>query len=97
MDISDLSTVELADRFAKRTLSPVETLRAVLAVVETWEPQLRATYAFDPEGAYEQARASEARWREGRSRSPLDGIPVTVKENIASKGAGGCPAGRPPS
>jgi aspartyl-tRNA(Asn)/glutamyl-tRNA(Gln) amidotransferase subunit A len=86
VDISDLSTVELADRFAKRTLSPVETLRAVLAVVETWEPQLRATYAFDPEGAYEQARASEARWREGRSRSPLDGIPVTVKENIASKG-----------
>ena len=48
VDISDLSTVELADRFAKRTLSPVETLRAVLAVVETWEPQLRATYAFDP-------------------------------------------------
>jgi aspartyl-tRNA(Asn)/glutamyl-tRNA(Gln) amidotransferase subunit A len=86
VDISDLSATELAGRFAERSLSPVEALRAVLAVVETWEPHLHATYAFDPEGAYAAARASEARWRGNRPLSPLDGVPITVKENIASKG-----------
>jgi aspartyl-tRNA(Asn)/glutamyl-tRNA(Gln) amidotransferase subunit A len=86
MEIGDLSAIELADRFAKRGLSPVEALGAVLAAVEKWEPHLRATYAIDPEGAYSAARASEARWRGGRPLSQLDGVPVTVKENIASKG-----------
>jgi aspartyl-tRNA(Asn)/glutamyl-tRNA(Gln) amidotransferase subunit A len=86
VDISALSAAELAARFADRSLSPVEALRAVLAVVEIWEPKLRTTYAFDPEGAYAAARASEARWREGRPLSSVDGAPVTVKENIASKG-----------
>ncbi|MEA2759999.1 MAG: aspartyl-tRNA(Asn)/glutamyl-tRNA(Gln) amidotransferase subunit [Methylobacteriaceae bacterium] len=85
MDISDLSATELADRFANGTLSPVAVLQSVLAAVETWEPHLRATYALDPEEAYANARASEARWREGRPLSALDGVPVTVKENIASK------------
>ena len=86
MDISDLSACELAGRFADRTLSPVEALQAVVARVATWEPHLRATYAFDREGAYAAARASEARWREGLPLSAIDGVPVTVKENIASKG-----------
>jgi aspartyl-tRNA(Asn)/glutamyl-tRNA(Gln) amidotransferase subunit A len=86
LDISDLSATELADRFANGTLSPVAVLQSVLAAVEAWEPHLRATYALDPEAAYANARASEARWREGRPLSALDGVPVTVKENIASKG-----------
>jgi aspartyl-tRNA(Asn)/glutamyl-tRNA(Gln) amidotransferase subunit A len=86
VDISAVSAAEVADRFANRTLSPVEAIGAVLALVERWEPKLRATYAFDPEGAYAAARASEARWREGRPLSAVDGVPVTVKENIASKG-----------
>ena len=86
MEISDLSAVELAERFASRALSPVEALDAVLAVVERWEPHLQATYAFDPKGAYAAARAAEKRWREGQALSPVDGVPVTVKENIASKG-----------
>jgi aspartyl-tRNA(Asn)/glutamyl-tRNA(Gln) amidotransferase subunit A len=86
VELGDLSAVELTDRFASRTVSPVEALQAVLALVDKWEPHLRATYAFDPEGAYPAARASEARWRDGRPLSALDGVPVTVKENIASKG-----------
>ena len=86
MEISDLSAVDLGAAFAKRSLSPVEALRAVLAHVEKWEPHLRATYAFDPEGAYAAAREAETRWRAGEPLSPIDGLPVTVKENIATKG-----------
>jgi aspartyl-tRNA(Asn)/glutamyl-tRNA(Gln) amidotransferase subunit A len=86
VELADLSAVELIDRFANRTVSPVEALEAVLALVGRWEAHLHATYAFDPEGACGAAQASEARWRNARPLSALDGVPVTVKENIASKG-----------
>jgi aspartyl-tRNA(Asn)/glutamyl-tRNA(Gln) amidotransferase subunit A len=86
LEISDLSAVDLGVAFAKRSLSPMQALRAILAHVDKWEPHLHATYAFDPEGAYTAAREAEARWRAGQPLSPIDGVPATVKENIASKG-----------
>ena len=36
--------------------------------------------------AIDEARASEARWAKGEPIGPLDGAPVTVKDNIATKG-----------
>jgi aspartyl-tRNA(Asn)/glutamyl-tRNA(Gln) amidotransferase subunit A len=39
-----------------------------------------------PDLAIEQARASEARWLRGAPLSALDGVPVTLKDNIATQG-----------
>jgi Asp-tRNA(Asn)/Glu-tRNA(Gln) amidotransferase A subunit family amidase len=64
----------------------VEVAQAVIAHIARWEPRLCALYAYDPEGALGQARESEARWRAGQALSPLDGVPLTLKENIATKG-----------
>ena len=50
------------------------------------EPQINALYAFDAAAALQQARASQARWRAGTPLSPLDGVPGTLKENIATRG-----------
>jgi Asp-tRNA(Asn)/Glu-tRNA(Gln) amidotransferase A subunit family amidase len=58
----------------------------VIAHIARWEPRLCALYAYAPDGALQQARASEARWRAGQALSPLDGVPLTLKENIATKG-----------
>ena len=81
-----LGAAELSARYAGGELSPVEVVRAVVAHVERWEPQLRATYAFDPDAALAQARASEARWRRREPLDALDGVPLTLKENIATRG-----------
>jgi len=83
-----LTAHELAAAYAAGTLSPVEVVRDVLAQIERREPELCALWARQPEVALEQARASEARWRAGAPLSPLDGIPGTLKENIATRG---CP------
>ena len=66
--------------------SPVEVVRAVIDHIGRWEPHLKATYAFDPERALTQARESEARWRKGEPLDAIDGVPLTLKENIATKG-----------
>ncbi|GAB3953124.1 amidase [Kribbella albertanoniae] len=85
MSLADLTATELLRRYRERSLSPVEVLEDVLARVDQLEPHLCATYALDPEGARAAARESEARWRDNTA-GPLDGVPVTVKENIATRG-----------
>ena len=85
-DLHDWTAAELSAAYAACRLSPVEATRAVLAHIERWEPQLHALYAPDPERALAQAREAEARWQQGAPLSPLDGVPVTIKENIATRG-----------
>ena len=77
---------ELLAAYRQRTLSPVEVTQAVLAHIERWEPHIHATYLLRPEAALAQARASEARWLRGEPRGALDGVPSTIKENIATQG-----------
>jgi aspartyl-tRNA(Asn)/glutamyl-tRNA(Gln) amidotransferase subunit A len=85
IEFADLSAVDMLKAFRSRALSPVEVTEAVIERIALWEPQLNALYAYDPQGAREAAKASEARWRKGEAL-PLDGVPCTIKENIATKG-----------
>lgn len=84
--LHELSAQHLSESFRRRTVSPVEVALAVIAHVERWEPQLCALWHHQPDEALAMARASEARWQRGEPLSPLDGVPVTIKENIATRG-----------
>jgi len=108
-EIHELSAARLAALFEQRSLSPVEAAKALLARIDAWEPKINAMYRVLGERALEQAKASEARWRGGRPLSAIDGVPVTIKENIATQGepspigtranedAGPAPADAPPA
>jgi aspartyl-tRNA(Asn)/glutamyl-tRNA(Gln) amidotransferase subunit A len=82
----EMSAVELLPAYEKGAVSPIEALEDVLSRVAEWEPRLNALYAFNPDDARAKARESAERWRRQQPNGPLDGIPVTVKEIIASKG-----------
>ena len=84
--LHDLPAHTLVEAYRSRTLSPVEVTHAVLAHIDRWEPHLHATYLLRPEQALEQARASEQRWLQGAPLGALDGVPTTIKENIATHG-----------
>jgi aspartyl-tRNA(Asn)/glutamyl-tRNA(Gln) amidotransferase subunit A len=84
--IHERSAAELARAYAGGELSPVEAAGAALERIAAWEPRLNAMYRVHRDAALAAAAASEARWRAGRPLSPLDGVPLTIKENIATRG-----------
>jgi len=84
--IADLTATDLAARFARGELSPVDAMRACLERIDACEPKLNAMYRIGRDGALAAARAAESRWRQRAPLSPLDGVPVTIKENIYTQG-----------
>jgi aspartyl-tRNA(Asn)/glutamyl-tRNA(Gln) amidotransferase subunit A len=83
--LHDLSAVDLIAGYRAKQFSPSEVLEDVLAHIAVWEPHIKALYLFDPEGARATAKASTDRWNKGEPVGTLDGVPVTIKDNIATK------------
>src|SRR6185295_6456090 len=81
-----LSATELVEGFRKKTLSPVEVTKAVLARIEKFNPVLNAFRQVAAEEALQQARDSENRWAAGQPEGLLDGVPVSIKDIILTKG-----------
>jgi aspartyl-tRNA(Asn)/glutamyl-tRNA(Gln) amidotransferase subunit A len=93
-DLADLSTADLTKAYRKRTLSPVEATKAALARIAAFEPSLNAMYIVSAERALKEAKAAEKRYRQGEPLSEIDGVPSTVKDNMATAGDP-CPVGVP--
>ena len=77
---------DLIELYRRREVSPVEVARSVLGHVERWEYYVQALYLLKPDHVLEQARASEARWQRGEPMGAIDGVPITIKDNIATAG-----------
>ena len=86
-DLAMMPAHELVKLYKARKASPVEAAKAALKRIEAFNPQLNAFQHLDPEGALRTARASEKRWKKGGKRlSDIDGVPVTIKDMVLTKG-----------
>ena len=86
--LADASAAELRAAYAAGRTDPVAVLDAVKERVETCEPTVNALWHTDFDSARQAAEAAAARWQAGTPLSDLDGVPVTIKENIAWAGVG---------
>ena len=77
---------ELAAMYARRDLSPVEVVSATIERAREVNTRFNAFAAIDSRFALQEAQKSEARWRSGNARSPIDGVPSTVKDVLPTKG-----------
>lgn len=88
--LNELTAAEMIAGYAEGGLSPVEVTRDVLAQIDRCEPQLNGMWTVDHDLAMAAAQASQDRWQQGApiiiNSVTLDGVPVTIKENIATKG-----------
>jgi aspartyl-tRNA(Asn)/glutamyl-tRNA(Gln) amidotransferase subunit A len=80
------SATELVAAYSRRELSPVEATRAVLDRVQAVDGAVNAYCLVDEESAMGQARASEARWAQGRPLGAVDGVPTSIKDIFLTKG-----------
>jgi aspartyl-tRNA(Asn)/glutamyl-tRNA(Gln) amidotransferase subunit A len=80
-----LSARELALGYAGG-LSPEDVMAATLARIDAINPRLNAIVTLDAKGAIASAAASARRWKQGRPLGPLDGVPLTIKDNILAAG-----------
>ena len=85
-DLTRLTAAELSKLYRKGKVSPVETMKAVLARTDKVNPVINAFCRVDAEPSLKAARDSEKRWKKGEPLSPLDGVPVSIKELVRVKG-----------
>jgi aspartyl-tRNA(Asn)/glutamyl-tRNA(Gln) amidotransferase subunit A len=86
---SDPATLTIDDArtlIAAKKLSPVELVRAYLARIEKINPRINAYITVTGDSALKQAQALEAEIAKGRTRGPLHGVPIALKDNIDTAG-----------
>ena len=85
------TVVDYQAAYRKGTSDPVQVAERALTAARTldrMDPPMRTFIALDEGDVRRQAEASEKRWRAGAPRSPLDGVPVAVKDEYDVAGYG---------
>jgi aspartyl-tRNA(Asn)/glutamyl-tRNA(Gln) amidotransferase subunit A len=86
-EILRLSVRQLTQAIRARELSVTEVVTSYLDRVKEADSQVRAFLFIDPESLLQEAEKLEARIAEGGQEiTPLTGIPVAIKDNMATKG-----------
>lgn len=85
-DICYTSADDLSVGYRQGSLSPVEVAEAVVARIERLNPILNCYCHLDKETTLAQARESEIRWKRGDPKSALDGVPVSIKDLLPTRG-----------
>jgi aspartyl-tRNA(Asn)/glutamyl-tRNA(Gln) amidotransferase subunit A len=85
-DTAHLTASEMLEGFRTGILSPVEATEAVLARIEEADPSVNAFCLVTAEEALSAARESEERWRRQEPHGLLDGVPISVKDVLLTRG-----------
>ena len=85
-DLENLTISEVAPKIRSGEVSPVALTKLYIERIERLNPLLSAYLTPTPESALEEAAAAEKEIRSGGYRGPLHGIPVSIKDNFATRG-----------
>jgi len=86
-DLCWMPASAMAAAIKKKTLSPVEVMKAVLARVERVNPAVNAFVTLTADRALKDARAAErALMKKGAKLGPLHGVPFSTKDLVITKG-----------
>jgi len=85
-DLTSLTLSEASAQIRSGAVSSVQLTEACLARIDIYGPKLDAIITVMRKKALAQAQALDAERKAGRSRGPLHGIPIILKDNIDTAG-----------
>lgn len=85
-DIASTSVSELAQQIARGQLSPVELTEAILSRIESRDRVINSYITVMAESARAAAKLALADVQAGRPLGPLHGVPIAIKDLLATKG-----------
>jgi aspartyl-tRNA(Asn)/glutamyl-tRNA(Gln) amidotransferase subunit A len=85
-EICRMTAVELASVIRARDVSAIDVIDAVLDRMDRLEPVLHAFCTPTPDAARADAKRIDAELAAGRDPGPLAGVPVGIKDLVATKG-----------
>ena len=80
------TATDLLHGYRRLDFSPLEATEAVLRRIARLDPKLNAFTLIDTEGALKAARASTERWAKRSPDGRIDGVPITIKDLVLTKG-----------
>jgi aspartyl-tRNA(Asn)/glutamyl-tRNA(Gln) amidotransferase subunit A len=81
-----MTAAQLRDGYRAKAFTPIEVLTSVEQRIAVSNPVINAIIAQNEAAALAQAQASTARWLSGRPLSAIDGVPLTIKDNLLLSG-----------
>jgi aspartyl-tRNA(Asn)/glutamyl-tRNA(Gln) amidotransferase subunit A len=81
-DLWRADAATLSTKLNEGTVTSLDLVEMYLARCERLQPILNAFVFLDRQGALRAAEQADARQRAGRRRGPLDGIPISIKDNL---------------
>lgn len=80
-----MSATQLSAAYEAGAISPLEVAEGMLGRIDALDAKINAFCLIDHHATLSQAQASEERWGRGEPLSPLDGVPVAVKDLLLTK------------
>jgi amidase len=80
------SALELAAAIRERRIGARELLETLLQRIDRYNPVLNAICTLDAAGALRRAREADAALARGEPWGPLHGVPMTIKDALATAG-----------
>jgi len=85
-ELLNLSLAQAAQRVKRKEISPVELVEAALARIAAVDARLKAYISVFADEARQVAKAAEIMTMAGHDLGPLHGVPIALKDNVATRG-----------
>ena len=84
-ELAFLSASEIAEKIKSRQVTSLEVVNVYLDRIEKFNPALNAIVTLDKDMALQRAKAADEAIERGELWGPLHGVPITIKDNVATK------------
>jgi amidase len=85
-DLVFLSASELAEKIKSHQVTSLEVVNAYLDHIKNHNHTLNAIVTLDKDAAIQRAKEADAALARGQLWGPLHGVPITIKDNVATLG-----------